>query len=354
MGRLTTAGIHHITLVSGDAERTIGFYRDVLGQVLVKRTVNYDEPTSYHLYFGDETGRPGTLVTLFEWRGAGRGRPGIGGVHHLAFGVETDEALLKWKRWLSDHGVSVSGPYDRGYFTSIYLTDPDGQILEIATVGPGYAIDEPADALGRELLLPPERIVRGHRDETAIAALTHPEPVESITPDMELAGLHHISAITNDLAAAGDFYEAALGLSLVKKTLNRDDPNQQHFFWANYSEGKVAPHSSWTLFGWPESWHWARGGVAQTHHVAFRAGDAEELAGWNDHLRSTGVKVSKIMDRSYFQSLYFRAPDGLLLELATDGPGFAVDEQPGELGSHLVLPSWLEPRREEIGAALAG
>ncbi|HEU0012200.1 MAG TPA: VOC family protein, partial [Longimicrobium sp.] len=243
---------------------------------------------------------------------------GIGGIHHTAFGVETDEALLKWKRYLADRGVPVSGPYDRGYFTSLYFRDPDGQVLEIATAGPGYAIDEPADALGRELRLPPERIIVGHRDEAAIAALTHPEPVPSITPDMALGGIHHVSGITDDLERAGDFYEAALGLRLVKQTTNRDAPDTLHWFWARYDGQTVAPGSSWTLFGWPPSWKQARAGTGQTHHVAFRVESGDDLAAWTDHLRAMGVQTSEVLDRGLFRGVYFRAPDGLLLQLATD------------------------------------
>jgi glyoxalase family protein len=349
---LVTQGFHHMTMVSGDARRTLAFYRGVLGLGLVKQTVNFDDPGSYHLYFGGDGGRPGTLLTFFEWAGAPRGAWGIGGVHHLAFGVESDEALLKWKRRLNDLGVGTSGPYDRGYFTSLYFSDPDGQVLEIATAGPGYAIDEAPDSLGRELMLPPQRIVRGHRDEAAIAALTHPEPVPAITPDMALHGIHHISGITDDLGRAGEFYEAALGLSLVKKTTNRDDPDTLHYFWAAYDGLAIAPHSSWTLFGWPPSWKKTRGGVGQTHHVAFRAADDEQLRAWQDHLRSMDVEATEVLDRTYFRSIYFRAPDGLLLEIATDGPGFAVDEPAEALGTGLQLPAWLEPRRESIGAGL--
>jgi glyoxalase family protein len=351
--QLATQGFHHVTMVAANARRTLAFYRDVLGLGMVKQTVDYDDPGAYHLYFGDAGGRPGTLLTFFEWPSAPKGRPGIGGVHHTALGVETDEALLKWKRRLTDHGVHTSGPYDRGYFTSLYFRDPDGQIMEIATAGPGYAIDEPADALGRELLLPPERIVRGHRDEAAIAALTWPEPVPHVTPDMALHGIHHVSGITDDLVRAGEFYEQALGLRMVKKTTNRDDAKMLHYFWAGYDGKTIAPHSSWTLFGFQPDWNRARGGVGQTHHVAFRAKDDEEQRGWRDHLLSLDIAVSQVMDRTYFRSLYFNAPDGQLVEIATDGPGFSVDEDASELGAALPLPAWLEPRRREIGPALA-
>lgn len=348
-----TAGFHHITMVSGNAPRTLEFYRDTLGLGLVKRTVNFDDPGSYHLYFGDATGAPGTIVTFFEWRDARRGGWGVGGVHHLALGVATPEAQLKWKRWLMDRGVPVSGPYDRGWFRSIYFTDPDGHILEIATRGPGYALDEPADALGRELVMPRPEQLRGGRDEEAIRRLSHPGPVAAIGEDMALEGIHHITGITDDIERAGEFLEAALGLRLVKRSVNQDDPATPHYFWASYDGRSVAPHSSFTLFGWPGSRHYARLGVGQAHHIAFRAAAPEQQLGWREHLLGLGVDVSPVMERSYFRSIYFRAPDGLLLEIATDGPGFTVDEDAAALGRLLKLPAWLEPRREEIEPALA-
>jgi glyoxalase family protein len=350
---LRTRGFHHITMVSTDAGRTLSFYGDLLGLGLVKKTVNFDDPGAYHLYFGDERGRPGTILTFFEWKNARRGQWGVGSVHHLALGVETPEAQLKWKRRLTDAGVKVTGPLDRGYFRSLYFADPDGQVLEIATAGPGYTIDEPADALGRELLVPPvERLPEG-RDAAAIEAATHPEPVREITADMRLQGIHHISGITDDLARAGDFYEQALGLSLVKKTYNQDDARTKHYFWAHQADGVVSPHSAMTLFGWEGSDFHARPGAGVTHHVAFRADDTEQQRAWREHLLSLGIDVSPVMDRSYFASIYFRAPDGLLVEIATDGPGFAIDEAEESLGAGLMLPAWLEPRRETIERALA-
>lgn len=349
---LRTAGFHHITMVSTDAPRTLAFYGELLGLGLVKKTVNFDDPGAYHLYFGDERGTPGTILTFFEWRHASRGHWGVGGVHHLALGVASPEALLKWKRRLTDAGVAVDGPLDRGYFRSLYFKDPDGQVIEIATRGPGYAIDEPADALGERLLLPPEERMPEGRDRGAIEAATHPEPVPEVTADMRLDGIHHVSAITDDLARAGEFYEEALGLRLVKQTYNQDDGKTKHFFWAAYEDGVVAPNSSMTLFGWEGSDYMARPGAGQTHHVAFRARDRGEQDAWREHLLSMGLNVSPVMDRSYFESIYFRAPDGLLLEIATDGPGFAIDEPVEALGETLKLPSWLEPKRDEIERSL--
>ena len=353
MTELRTRGIHHITMVAADARRTVSFYRDLLGLALVKKTVNFDDPNAYHLYFGDAVGRPGTLLTFFEWPRAPRGRWGVGGVHHLALGVGTEDAQLKWKRRLEDAGVAVTGPYDRGYFTSIYFADPDGQILEIATAGPGYLIDESPEELGRELKLPPEKLLKGHRDEAAIAALTWPEPVPEVTPDMRLDGIHHISGITDDLERWLEWFPAALGMDAIKKTVNRDDGETHHYFWGAREGDGVAPHSSYTLFGWPGSSYGARGGVGQTHHVAFRAEDREQQEAWREHLLGLGVRVTPVQDRSYFESIYFRAPDGMLFEIATDGPGFLVDESEESLGTALKLPPWLEPKRSEIEPALA-
>jgi len=205
MPTLSTKGFHHITMVSTDAARTLRFYRELLGLDLVKKTVNFDDPGAYHLYFGYDGGRPGTILTFFEWPGARRGGWGVGGVHHLALAVDDYDGLLRWKRRLADANVPSSGPIDRGYFTSLYFADPDGQILEIATRGPGYAIDEPADALGQRLIEPPSERLPGGRNANGSEATAHPEPVPEVTEAMRLRGIHHISAITDDLDRAHAF-----------------------------------------------------------------------------------------------------------------------------------------------------
>jgi glyoxalase family protein len=322
MKSLSTLGFHHITLVSGDAQRTLAFYRDLLGLSVVKDARDSKDPNAYRLYVGDKSGTPGTLVTFVERPAAAHGRPGVGGVHHLAMGVGTYESQLKWKRYLTDRGVPVSGPMPRGYFTSLYFRDPDGQVLEIATAGPGYAYDEDISALGQKIMMPSPRQLPGGRDERIIHLTTYVEPVPAITPDMKLMGIHHISGMTDDIERASDFYEEALGLSVVKKSVNQDDPETPHWFWANYDGTRVLPHSSWTLFGWTPRHPHARAGVGQTNHIAFRASDAEELRAWQDHLRAMDLDVSAVIDSPYFSSINFAAPDGQLLEIATDGPGF--------------------------------
>lgn len=132
MTQLRTAGIHHITLVAADASRTLAFYRDMLGMTLLKRAALLNDSHAHHLQFGDSDGLPGTLVTVLVQPPAARGRWGIGGVHHFALGTKNEDTQLEWKRWLIDRGIGVTGPFDRGYFSSIYFADPDGQILEIA------------------------------------------------------------------------------------------------------------------------------------------------------------------------------------------------------------------------------
>jgi glyoxalase family protein len=350
MSQLVTTGFHHVTLVCRDARKTLHFYRDILGLALVKVTVNFDRTDTYHLYFGNEAGAPGTLLTFFEGPQAMRGRYGVGGIHHVALGTKNDDTLLMWKRWLTDNGVRVTGPYDRGYFTSIYFTDPDGQVIEIATDGPGFQIDEPADALGQNLMVPPPSRFPEGRDEDAIRAKTWPEPVAAPIPDMRLRGIHHITGMTDDLDASHDFYTRALGLNLVKMSLNQDDPDTKHYFWANYDGSEVKYGSDFTLFGWRPTSPKAREGVGQTHHVAWRAVDEEQLNAWREYLLGLGYEVTEVRDRKYFKSIYFRTHDGLLVEIATDPPGFGVDE--AELGSALQLPPWLEEQRDAIVTGL--
>lgn len=155
------SGVHHITLITADMDATARFYTEVLGLKLVKQTVNFDDPEAKHFYFGDETGAPGTIITFFEYPDAAPGRVGAGSTHHIAFAVADEEAQMEFKRHLESHGVQVSGPYDRTYFRSIYFRDNNGHILEIATAGPGFAVDEPAEALGARFILPPGHNVRG-------------------------------------------------------------------------------------------------------------------------------------------------------------------------------------------------
>jgi glyoxalase family protein len=345
-------GLHHITLVSADAQRTVDFYTRVLGQRLVKKTVNFDDPGSYHLYFGDELGRPGTAITFFEWRGAPRGRWGIGGTHHLALQAPDRDVLLKWKRRLTDFGIPVEGPLDRHYFTSIYFNDPDGTILEIATVGPGWAVDEAPEAIGTAYRPPPAEMLVHNRDEARIAAETWPEPVPAITPEMALSrGMHHITAIGSNIERTHAFFGELLGMRRVKMTSNFDDPASAHWYWG---VGDGRPGTLITYFERdPQRVRRSQMGAGQTHHFALAVPDEATQLEWRERLLRAGLRVSPVMDRVYFKSIYTNDPDGHIVELATMGPGFTVDEAPEALGRRLMLPPWLERSRAEIERGLA-
>jgi glyoxalase family protein len=347
---MSILGIHHITMVSTDAQRTVEFYSKLLGIRLVKKTVNFDGPGAYHLYFGDETGSPGTLLTFFEWKDVPPGQWGIGTTHHLALTVESEEAQMKWKRRLTDNGVQVSGPYNRNYFRSIYFNDPDGLILEIATRGPGWTVDEAPDELGSKLIAPPEEMRKGIRDDQLIAQMTWPEPVGEITHDMNLEGIHHITAIASNIDHTTAFYTDTLGMRLIKKTLNYDDLTAPHYY---FSVGDGKPGTIITYFGYNHrQMRRGRVGAGMTHHFAFAVKDDEAQLEWREKLAAKGVQATPVFDRKYFKSIYFNDPDGHILEIATVGPGFLVDEPADTLGTRLSLPAWLEPERQSIEPAL--
>jgi glyoxalase family protein len=344
-------GLHHITLVSSDAQRTAEFYTRALGMRLVKKTVNFDDPTSYHLYFGDETGSPGTAITYFEWRGAPKGHWGIGGTHHFALRVATEDGLLKWKRRLNDLGMQVTGPLDRNYFTSIYFQDPDGVIIEIATDGPGWAVDEAPESIGMEFREPPADMTVRNRDEAAIKARTWPEPVPEITADMALLrGMHHITAIGADIQRTHAFFADLLGMRRVKMTSNFDDPTSAHWYWG---AGDNGPGTIITYFERnPLRVRRASMGAGQTHHYALAVANEDEQLAFREKLIEAGLRVSPVMDRTYFRSIYTSDPDGHIVELATVGPGFAVDEPVASLGSGLMLPQQHEAHRTQLETLL--
>jgi glyoxalase family protein len=337
-------GIHHLTAVSSDAQRTVNFYTRLLGLRLIRQTVNVDDPSSYHLFFADDNG-PG-ILTFFERPSAPRGRYGIGGTHHLAFETRDRDTLLQWKRWLTDSGIPVSGPYNRVYFESIYFTDPDGLILEIATQGPGWTLDEAPDALGTNVKMPPLETTVHHRDERAIAAETWPEPVPAPTPEMRLRRMHHITAIGSDATKSERFFSESLGMRLVKRTVNFDNPDSPHLY---FGVGDGAPGTIITYFAYAHgTMRPVTMGAGMTHHFALSVPDDDALAGWRDYLNVKGVPTTDITDHESFRSIAFHDPDGHIVEIASQMPGFITDEASAELGRTLQLPPWLESRRCEI------
>ena len=334
---LKTRGLHHITAIASDASSTVNFYTRVLGLRLVKKTVNFDDPSAYHLYFGDDKGSPGTLITFFDWgKAIGFGHVGAGITHHFAFTTQDQESLANWKTWLEQNDVRVLGPFDRGSFKSLYFQDPDGLILEIATPGNGK---DYSDAFHSELLL---------KFNNGIATPKTAAPrIREISVDMKLQGLHHATALTHGSSQTREFFAGILNMESVRDNQRGSSGTAQQIFgleggrpgsMISFVKSPVAPHG--------------RVGIGTVHHIAFGVEDEDVQLKWREHLLARGVHVTPVLDRKYFKSIYFREPNGILLELATLPPGFGVDEPMDALGQSLTLPDWLEPRRRTIEASL--
>jgi glyoxalase family protein len=334
---MALGGLHHITLISANIERTMRFYVDPLGLRLIKQTVNFDDPSAKHLYFGDGVGTPGTIITYFEWPHLPAGQTGVGLTHHVAFAVEDDDALARWWIRLRRLGLEVTNVRPRRYFSSIYFRDPDGVILEIATRGPGFAVDEPPEALGRREIVPPPEFLKGSRVDAPPATEALAYDGEAILPSMRLQGVHHITLIASAIERTTAFYTEVLGLHLVKRTVNYDDPASPHYY---YGDAAGRPGTLVTYFGSPRRGA-GRMGVGVAHHFALLVETDAEQEEWRDRLRAAGLPATDIIDRKYFRSVYFNDPDGVVVEVATRGPGFLVDEDIGTLGTRLILPDWM-------------
>src|SRR6059058_1561337 len=301
-------GIHHVTAIAGDPQRNVDFYTRVLGLRLVKLTVNFDDPRSYHLYYGDEQGHPGTLLTFFAWPGVPRGRQGTGQVTVTSFSIP-QASLDYWLERLSQHGVSSTGPMSRFDETVLSLLDPDGLVLEL--VAHPQAELRPA---WKEGPVPAEYAVRG---------------VHTIT-------------------LSEDGYERTA--ELLTETLGFRPLSEENSVF-RYEAGEGGPGAYVDVRCTPEL---RRGLVAAgtVHHVAWRTPTDEHQQTWRGALAGLNFNVTPVMDRKYFHSIYFREPGGILFEIATDPPGFTVDESVEQLGTRLELPPWLEPYREELEQVL--
>jgi len=261
---------------------------------------------------------------------------GAGVTHHFAFTTRDVESLANWKTRLEQNDVSVLGPFDRGSFKSLYFRDPDGLILEIATPGNGR---DYSDALHSELTLQ-----FGNRTPTGKALAPR---VRGITVEMRLQGLHHVTALTHGSSQTREFFAGILNMELVKENQRGSSGTAQQVFgleggrpgsMISFVESPVAPLGTV--------------GIGTVHHIAFAVEDENTQLKWRERLLARGVHVTPVLDRKYFKSIYFREPNGILLELATVPPGFGVDEPLEALGRSLTLPDWLEPRRRAIEASL--
>lgn len=308
-GRTTagTAGIHHVTAIASDAQRNVDFYAGVLGLRLVKRTVNFDDPGTYHLYYGDEQGTPGTILTFFPWDQLRRGRPGPGQVAAIRFAAPL-ASLGDWTARLVRLGVHFDGPVRRFNEPLITLSDPDGLAIEIGFTTRADAV--PGWAGGP---VPVEAALRG------IDGVTIEQLADLGTREVLVAHLGF-----TEQATEGEYARFTTGAPIGGRVDLRTIP------------GAVR----------------ALGGVGTVHHIAFRADDLAHQRQLAESLQRAGMSVTTVQDRSYFQSVYSREPGGVLFEVATDGPGFAIDEPVAALGTALQLPAQYERMRADLEAVL--
>ena len=311
-------GLHHVTAVTTEASENVAFYTEVLGLRLVKKTVNQDDVSAYHLFYGDELGRPGTEVTFFDWPHLriAPNHAGAGEVSTTELRVSGRGALEFWADRLAGFGVEHGGVEERGGRGLIAFTDPEGQRLRL--------IDDGADA----------RVAGGVPWEDS------PVPREA-----GIRGLGAVELTVRDLDPTAWVLTEVLGF---RRT---GEQAQDGGRVVGFEVGPGGPGAEVLVVEEPgaPAARLGRGGV---HHVAFRTPDDEEHAAWRERLRSFGLGVTPQIDRFYFRSIYFREPGGVLFEIATDGPGFATDEDAAHLGERLSLPPFLEPRREAIEAGL--
>ena len=287
-------GMHHITMITGDARRNVEFYADVLGLRLVKKTVNFDAPEAYHLYFGDEQGSPGSILTWFEFAGAQRGRAGAGMIHTIELGVASDESLDFWSERLSSKGYASERTA-----RSLSFEDYDGLRFELVM----------ADADN-----PPLRAV-------------HPE----VPADHTILGVEGARAyIARGTDADRELLTSTLGFTELAEGEYRLDGETRHFHWTYHTTSEHGIQGAGTV-----------------HHIAWHSSDEDHVS-WQLRVAQAGMHVTPVIDRDYFLSIYFRQPQGILFEIATTSPGFAVDEDPEHLGEELRLPKQHEHLRPRL------
>jgi glyoxalase family protein len=298
------SGIHHITAIAGDPQKNVDFYTGILGLRMVKRTVNFDAPDTYHLYYGNGTGDPGTILTFFPWgKGAGQGRTGRGQVSLISFAIPQN-AMGFWVDRLKQLNISVQGPFSRFEEEVLTFRDPDGIQLELV--------------------------------ETSIDHFT-PWEDGSINPENAIRGFYGITL-------AVEAYEKTAGLLTETFGFRHIGESGNRFRYRSDT-------STVDLLCLPNEGN-GRMGVGAVHHIAWRTPDESTQLKKREKLVELGYNVTPVIDRNYFHSIYFREPGGVLFEIATDPPGFLIDETLETLGTHLKLPEWYEPRRSEIESIL--
>ena len=295
---MRSAGIHHITAIAGDPQRNLDFYTEALGLRLVKRTVNFDDPGSYHFYFGDNIGTPGTIMTFFPWPGARRGARGSGQVTTVSFAVPRN-SMAFWKERLRATHVTAEEIKGRFGCNALRFLDADGLQLEIVA-----SANEESSS---------ERAIRGFAAPTL--EVRSPEKTEKLLT--EILGFEFVAEENNRRRFRGSGSNASAEIDLVS---------------SEAGFGQIA--------------------AGTVHHIAFRAADDDEQLKMREQLVARGLNVTPVIDRQYFHSIYFREPNGILFEIATDGPGFLIDEPADALGETLKLPPTYEPKRNEIERAL--
>ncbi len=304
----TTQGLHHITAISSDTRRNMHFYTKVLGLRFVKQSVNQDDPGTYHLYYGDYTGSPGTILTFFPWAGLRRGRPGSSQSYATGFSIPA-ASLPFWQKRFADLEVETQSIEKRFNDEVLPFFDVDGLRLELV------ATSEPDSR--------------------------QPAPSVEVPAEFAIRGFHGTTLGLADGKLTALVLTETMGYRLVAESGHR----------TRYTAGLGGPGTYVDLLTDPGL---QRGlsGAGTIHHVAFRVPDDATQVAAREQLVRSGLQVSPVIDRAYFKSIYYREPGGVLFEIATDQPGFAIDEPVETLGSKLSLPPHLEPHRAEIEAAL--
>jgi glyoxalase family protein len=306
-------GIHHVTAVTGNTSQNVAFYTQVLGMRLVKQTVNQDDVSAYHLFYADERGNPGTDLTFFDWPQMGLNVSGTGMIDTIALRVPGSAALDWWARHLDEHGLSIVSRGEQGGRASILFTSPEGMRLALFDDGNAPTSSTP----WKKSPVPTEFAIRGL--DTATIIVRQVEPLALVLTQV-------------------------LGFRQSREyQLSEEDGHRLFVF----EIGEGGPGAEVQVEARPRG-RAGNLGIGGVHHVAFRTPNAEEHLQWRAHLAQVGLGVTPVIDRFYFKSIYFRVPGGVLFEIATDGPGFATDEDVEHLGEHLALPPFLEPQRKEI------